>query len=269
MPDDGDQITLAARLHPQHAEAAILVVEGNPLDEAGEVCRLTPMMHPVETALRPIALPQQHRPGIRRHRTAVERRNHTAAIKPFEFELSRNTLRLHRTPHRTLATICRKRIISDSWGRCTPLDEISGVAFITNLEHAGDVIAKSLLALAAKRAKRSIALSAQGIAEISDMHDRLRANLRAAAAVFMTDDVRAARRLASEKQVFRDLETRASEAHLARVRARRLANIESAALHLDVLRDLKQINGHFAKAAYPILKERGELLPSRLRHDPA
>ena len=83
--------------------------------------------HPLDQPDRPVGLPQQHRPGIRRHRTAVERRNHTAAIKPFEFELSRNTLRLHRTPHRTLATICRKRIISDSWGRCTPLDEISGL----------------------------------------------------------------------------------------------------------------------------------------------
>ena len=37
MADDGDQIALAARLHPQDAEAAVLVVEGDPLDEAGEV----------------------------------------------------------------------------------------------------------------------------------------------------------------------------------------------------------------------------------------
>ena len=34
MADDGDQIALAARLHPQHAEAAVLVVEGDALDEA-------------------------------------------------------------------------------------------------------------------------------------------------------------------------------------------------------------------------------------------
>jgi hypothetical protein len=43
MTDNGDQIALAARLHPQHAEAVILVVEGHPLDEAGQVlaCRLS------------------------------------------------------------------------------------------------------------------------------------------------------------------------------------------------------------------------------------
>jgi hypothetical protein len=37
MADDGDQITLTARLHPQDAEAAVLVVEGDALDEAGEI----------------------------------------------------------------------------------------------------------------------------------------------------------------------------------------------------------------------------------------
>jgi hypothetical protein len=36
MTDDGNQIALAARLHPQHAEAVVLVV-GHPLDEAGQV----------------------------------------------------------------------------------------------------------------------------------------------------------------------------------------------------------------------------------------
>ena len=37
VADDGDQVALAPRLHPQHAEAAVLVVEGDPLDEASEV----------------------------------------------------------------------------------------------------------------------------------------------------------------------------------------------------------------------------------------
>jgi hypothetical protein len=37
VADDGDQIALAARLDTQHAEAAVLVVEGDALDEAGEV----------------------------------------------------------------------------------------------------------------------------------------------------------------------------------------------------------------------------------------
>ena len=37
MADDGDQIALATVFHPQDAEAAILVMEGDAFDEAGEV----------------------------------------------------------------------------------------------------------------------------------------------------------------------------------------------------------------------------------------
>ena len=37
VADNGDQIALAAGLHPEDAEAAVLVVECHPLNEAGEV----------------------------------------------------------------------------------------------------------------------------------------------------------------------------------------------------------------------------------------
>ena len=136
------------------------------------------------------------------------------------------------------------------------------LTFTTNLEHAGDVLAKNLMGLATKRLKRGLAFSGEDSAEIRAILDRLRDNLRAAAAVFMTDDVRAARRLAAEKACFRDLETRATEAHFASVRTGRLESIETATLRLDILRDLRRINGHLVTAAYPVLRERGELLSS-------
>ena len=142
------------------------------------------------------------------------------------------------------------------------------LAFITNLEHAGDIVEKGLMACAAKRLKRGLAFSAEGQAEIRTMVERLAANLRAAAAVFLTDDPRAARSLLAEKEVFRDLEARATEAHFARVRAGRVESVETSALHLDLLRDAKRINAHLAAAAYPVLDRIGELLPSRLRREP-
>jgi len=139
------------------------------------------------------------------------------------------------------------------------------LAFITNLEHAGDIVDKGLIAIAAKRLKRGLAFSAEGQAEIRAMLERLAGNVQAAAAVFMTEDARAARRLLHEKEVFRDLETRATEAHFARIRAGRVESVETSALHLDLLRDMKRINAHLAAAAYPVLEDLGELLPSRHR----
>ena len=141
------------------------------------------------------------------------------------------------------------------------------LAFITNLEHAGDIVERGVGANLAKRAKRNLAFSREGAGEIHEMLQRLATNVRTAAAVFMTDDVRAARELLGEKEVFRDLETRATEAHFARIRAGRVESVETSALHLDMLRDLKRINAHIAAAAYPVLEKRGELLSSRLRQD--
>ena len=141
------------------------------------------------------------------------------------------------------------------------------LAFITNLEHAGDIVEKGLIAIAAKRLKRGVAFSVEGQAEIHTMLERLAGNVQAAAAVFMTEDARTARQLLREKEVFRDLEARATEAHFARVRAGRVESVETSAMHLDVLRDMKRINAHLAAAAYPVLEGRGELLASRLRED--
>lgn len=139
-------------------------------------------------------------------------------------------------------------------------------AFATNLEHAGDVVDKNLMTLAAKRLKRGLAFSKEGQMEISAMMERLAANLRTAASVFMTEDSRAARLLASEKEVFRDLEAAATQAHFMRLREGRPETVETSALHLDVVRDLKRVNAHIIEAAaYPVLKAEGELLPTRLR----
>ena len=100
------------------------------------------------------------------------------------------------------------------------------------------------------------------------MIDRLQANVRVAASLFMTGDERAARLLAGEKEVFRNMETETTDAHFERLRAGRLDTAETSTLHLDALRDLKNVNTHLvAAAAYPVLENSGELLRSRLRQE--
>jgi len=141
------------------------------------------------------------------------------------------------------------------------------IAFSTNIEHAGDIVERSLMALASKRIKQGIAFSEPSRQEIRSMIERLIANARAAAAVFMTEDPRSARQLLHEKEVFRDFETQATETHFGRVRTGRGETVEAGRLHLDIVRDLKRVNSHLAAAAYPILEGQGELLPSRLKQD--
>jgi phosphate:Na+ symporter len=142
------------------------------------------------------------------------------------------------------------------------------LTFATNLEHAGDVIDKNLLGIANKMVKRGVVFSKSGQAELLAMIDRLIVNIRTAASLFMTNDERVARLLAAEKEAFRALEATATEAHFERLRTGRLATVETSTLHLDALRDLKNVNAHLvAAAAYPVLENKGELLPTRLRQE--
>ena len=57
------------------------------------------------------------------------------------------------------------------------------LAFTTNLEHAGDIVEKSLMPLAATRIKRGVSFSEADRDEIRELIERLTSNARAAAAV--------------------------------------------------------------------------------------
>ena len=142
------------------------------------------------------------------------------------------------------------------------------LAFATNIEQAGDIVDRNLLSLASKRIKRRLAFSEEGKADLLDITERLIVNARQAGSLFMTGDTRAARMLANEKEAFRQRETDATLAHFSRLRSGRIETRETSALHLDLLRDLKQVNSHLvAAAAYPVLEQHRELLPTRLRGD--
>jgi phosphate:Na+ symporter len=140
------------------------------------------------------------------------------------------------------------------------------LCFATNLEHAGDVVDKGLLGIVAKQVKRGLVFSTADAEPLRRIVDRLMTNLRSAAALLVTGDDRAARLLVEEKEIFRSLEAEATAAHFEHLREGRIGSVETSAMHLDALRDLKRVNAHLvAAAAYPVLESKGVLLPSRLR----
>jgi len=139
------------------------------------------------------------------------------------------------------------------------------ISFAINLEHIGDIVDKNLMELAAKKIKRKLQFSKEGAAELEAFHRRVVDNLKLAFSVFMSGDMKMARRLLEEKAQLRDAELAAAESHLARLREGRPESIETSSLHLDVLRDLKRIHSHICSVAYPVLETTGELHPSRLR----
>jgi phosphate:Na+ symporter len=139
------------------------------------------------------------------------------------------------------------------------------VLLTTNLEHMGDIIDKGLMRLAAKKQKQGLRFSEAGWADIRAFHELIAEQMRRALAVFVSRDPSMARDLVAQKDRLRDEEMRATERHFARLRDGMPETIETSALHLDVLRDLKRINAHLTTVAYPILEQTGELRGSRLR----
>ena len=141
------------------------------------------------------------------------------------------------------------------------------ISFCINLEHVGDIVDKNLMELAAKKIKHGYTFSKEGSDDIRKFHALVMENLRLAFNVFTTRDLALARRLFSDKTTMRTAESAAAEAHYERLRDGRAESIETSAIHLDVIRDLKRISGHLVSVAYPILEAAGELRSSRLVGD--
>jgi phosphate:Na+ symporter len=139
------------------------------------------------------------------------------------------------------------------------------ITFTTNLENVGDAIDKSLLDAALKKIKKRKMFSVEGMAELRRMHAYVLDTARLALTVFMDREVDAARLLLERKEAFRNLEREGTDAHLDRLRGGRVESVETSALHLDILRDLKRINSHLSSIAYPILDAAGQLRKTRLK----
>jgi phosphate:Na+ symporter len=171
--------------------------------------------------------------------------------------------RLHNAIKLHLTEISREEGLAEADAkRCSDI-----LSFTINLEHIGDIVDKSLRELAAKTVKNRLTFSHEGFEEIAAMHRHVLDALRLAVSVFMTGDPREARLLLAEKERMRDLEQAAIDNHLRRLREGRPESVETSAVHLDIVRDLKRIAAHVASVAYPILDQSGALRRTRLVED--
>ncbi len=104
----------------------------------------------------------------------------------------------------------------------------------------------------------------EGWRELLAFHGAVIANARLAFNVLVSRDAATARQLVEEKDRLRDLERTSSQSHFLRLRDGTAKSIETSSIHLDTIRDLKQINSLLASMAYPVLEEQGLLRGSRL-----
>ena len=132
------------------------------------------------------------------------------------------------------------------------------------LEAAGDIVVKRLTVLATEKAENALALSSQGLSELTAMHERVVGNLALAANVVVSDDVDSARLLMEEKKEMAQLHRATRKKHLKRVIDGNAVSLASSDVHLETATALKELNSQIATLAYPLLHREGQLLDSRL-----
>jgi phosphate:Na+ symporter len=143
------------------------------------------------------------------------------------------------------------------------------LTFSTNLEHAGDTIDKSLLPMAEKKALAQNSFSPQGMAEIENIHNLVLESVRLAQTVFVSGDVRLARKMSEGKDILRKAEQDAMATHIDRLRDAIPETIATSSMHLDIIRDYRRINTYMCTVAYALLEQKGQLITSRVRPEEA
>jgi len=137
--------------------------------------------------------------------------------------------------------------------------------YISNLEHAGDVIHLNLSDRIKAKAKESIAFTVEQMASLDDLCLIIHNNLRLATGVLSSGDVEGAKRLIAQKDAFRALENQVLDEHFRLGTHGKGAALRRSALYVDMIRDLHRINSHIVSAGYPIVEAAGLLRGSRLR----
>ncbi len=126
---------------------------------------------------------------------------------------------------------------------------------ISDLEHIGDIICKSLMLLARKKIENKHVFSEEGQEEIRALHAQVSENLDLALAAFASQNFEIAQQVLRRKVVVNQMERELRQAHIERLHQGLRESMDTSAIHMDVLNDLKRINSHAANIAYVVMGE--------------
>ncbi|GAC1459781.1 MAG: Na/Pi cotransporter family protein [Candidatus Limnocylindrales bacterium] len=124
---------------------------------------------------------------------------------------------------------------------------------VVNLEEIGDVIEKNLMELAEKKIRGQHRFSAQGWAEIQDLHAKVVENMELALGALAANDRSIAEKVVRHKSHVNTMERQLRQAHIERLHEGLRESIDTSSIHLDVLASLKRANSLITGIAYAVL----------------
>ncbi|HWU61688.1 MAG TPA: Na/Pi cotransporter family protein [Ensifer sp.] len=178
-----------------------------------------------------------------------------AAIEQLDDEIDS----MHRDIKFYLARISESILDNESSERCNELMSVT-----IKLEQTADIISQNMVTRARKKQGRDVRFSEQGWDELKDLHAEVLQNARQAFNLLINSDVEYARQLAARKEVVRRMVQQSEEMHMRRLRGGTPESFESSSIHIDMIRDLKEVNSLLVSLAYPVLARAGMLRESRL-----
>ncbi|RWU27006.1 hypothetical protein DM813_04010 [Pseudomonas alkylphenolica] len=122
-----------------------------------------------------------------------------------------------------------------------------------NLKLAADLIERMLRKVQQQKTSQRREFSDVGLEELTGLQSQLLSNLRLGLSVFLSADPESARQLLREKRRFRAQERRLAHAHVSRLQRKVVQSIETSALHLELIADMKRLNSLFCSSAYVVL----------------
>src|SRR3990170_2920723 len=136
--------------------------------------------------------------------------------------------------------------------------EFELIAFTSNMENIGDIIDKNLMELAKKKITSGVSFSEEGLREIVEFHQMVLENFDISVSAFVSRNKDLAKKILRHKARLGEVERDFRQAHINRLHEGLQESVDTSAIHLDVLSNLKRINSHITNIAYPILEENGE-----------
>lgn len=145
-------------------------------------------------------------------------------------------------------------LVTASTKRMDKIEKHKIVSFITNLEHAGDIIDSSLMQLAQNKSNLNIRFDEQKIKIIEKLHSELVDIFRLSQAVFTSNDYNLASELLDLKRKYKLETLRVRDDHISDLTGHFSEDIYETQLFIDILRDFQRLSTHFADVSYPVIE---------------
>ncbi len=130
--------------------------------------------------------------------------------------------------------------------------------FATNLEHIGDIVDRNLIPVVQKKIKNQKYFSKEGFEEISALFKMVLKSVKLAQSVYISGDVKLARKMVRDKSRIKKAEIKTNKAHMRRITDKVPETMDTSGMHMDLTRDLRRINSLITSVAYSILENEEE-----------